>query len=156
MDFDPFAARDRGRMPFLLGLILTPVGAGAGTLALMLIDAQGLSIHPMALLIGTVVGVIMAPPVTLLILPLACYAIEATPYDRQSVHVGVGLLSGTIVMLWMGWHTSSGVTKETLELTLAGAVGGTVCGALQGWAFRRRRVPPDKAAAGSPARPAHS
>jgi hypothetical protein len=144
-------------MPFLFGLILTPVGAAAGTLALMLIDAQGLSMDPMALLVGTVVGIIMAPPVTLLILPLACYTIEATPYDRQSVHVGVGVVSGTIVMLWMGWHTSFGITRETLELTFAGAIGGMVCGGLQGWAFRRRRsISPDRVAAGSPAPPARS
>ena len=143
-------------MPLLLGLLLTPVSAAAGTLALMLIEAQGLSMAPLALLVGTVLGSILGWPVSMLFLPLACYAIEATPYDRQSVHVGVGLVSGVVMMLWMGRRTSLGITRETLELCLAGAVGGTACGALQGWFFMRRRRAADKAAAGSPAPPARS
>jgi hypothetical protein len=127
-----------GSLPFLLSLLLTPVAAAIGTVVLMFFEFDGLTFHPLALLVGTVVGVAFAAPVTLLVLPLGYYLLLGSPYDKCVVHVGIGLISGAVLMLFMGRHTVFGFTAEAFQLSVAGGISGTICACIQWWAFKRR------------------
>ena len=100
---------------------------------------KGVALEPSALLVGIAIGSVFAAPMTLLVLPLASYAIDGRPCDRPLGHAGIGLVAGTAWMLWVGFDDDGGVTTATLEFCLAGAVAGAACGYVQAWVLRHQR-----------------
>jgi hypothetical protein len=150
--------RDRGNMPFLLGLVFTPVGAAAGTLTMILLnlDSGSLWFRIELLPFGTMAGSVLMAPITIIVLPFADLAIRGTRYDAWTVHAGLGFWAGGLWMLglcvWIG--VDARYTRLTLELCLAGAVCGAICGHALWWILKRPHGP--WAEAGSPAPPAHS
>jgi hypothetical protein len=139
-------------LPFLIGLLLTPVGAAIGTL-LTIAFLNALSPHPLlagelvgGIVFGLIPGLFLAAPVTIIALPISCIVLER----RAALGVARLALAGAIlgfivvmaVLLTIWWRDA--VDKSDREfwlLTVAiaanGGLAGAACGALLAAILRR-------------------
>lgn len=142
-------------MAFLLGLLLTPIGAAIGSLLFFLaILFQGGP--PMALLaflqavaFGTAIGMIPATPVSFLILPVAYYVLlDRGVFAGPKMLAIIGATSGFVVSggLLLSFWIQGNQDKDFLfwaiifGVGLDGAVAGGFCGTMLGLIMRRLRT----------------
>ena len=139
-------------MPFLIGLLLTPVGAAMGVVlffAAMLLAAP----HPPSarelvgmIILGLIPGSFLAAPVTVMALPLSytLLARKSAAGLKQLAIAGAvfGFVLVWIAVLWIWWRDPVDKTDRafwllTLGIAADGAVAGATCGAILAAAMRR-------------------
>ena len=133
-------------MPFLVGLLLTPVAALAGTLILVLYALGGgssliMAMLPILLTAGLIEGSVHAAPVTMLALPVT-YAIlrrrSALKVWRLALAGGVAgilsiLLFAVVLAIVGGDQTAA---QDLATITALSSFGGAVAGACFGYVTR--------------------
>lgn len=143
-------------MAFLVGLLLTPVAALAGTLVIVVIGTiGGAPSMPLLIMIGLGAGSLLAAPVTVLALP-ATYALLRR---RSSLRVWRLALAGgaagiVSVLLFEGARhggvVDADVVKGAATVAALGCLAGTLAGACFGYVTRWLRPDAWRGAQASP------
>jgi hypothetical protein len=118
-----------------VGIISTGIAALIGTV-FTLIMTLPLSIlvifFPFLLIVGAALGVVMAAPVTLGLLPLTYQLVRGLPVLAQLIYPAVGLVGGGAIMqLWsvLGLFP---FTQNSHDLFAIGMIPGLIAGAFYG------------------------
>jgi len=142
-------------LPFLIGLLLTPVGAWIGTVLFFSVmtvfsfrEALGPREWGGALLIGTIMGSLFASPVTLLVLPATYAALRrrnTLTLGRLAIAGAVSGLAAVLIVMSLFWgpqklYADLGASALAAGLAADGAVTGAICGALLALITRRSRT----------------
>jgi hypothetical protein len=132
-------------LPFIIGLLLTPVGAAIGAIFFFTVLAltaphppHGNELVGMTIL-GLIPGLFFAAPVTILALPITCIVLNRKSAISMT-HLAIagaafGFLSVLIAVLWIWWRDPVDTTDRefwllTFGIAVDGAVAGAACGAL--------------------------
>jgi hypothetical protein len=148
-------------MLFLVGLLLTPVMALAGTLTVAAIVVLGggslaMAMAPILLIAGMIEGSLHAAPVTMLALP-ATYAVlrryAALKVWRLALAGGVAgialiLLVAVVLAIVVGRFETA--FEDLVTITAVGGFSGVVAGACFAWAMRWLRPDPWRGAQARP------
>ena len=141
-------------MPFVIGILLTPVGALIGTALFYSIFALALDAGPPNVresaaigFVGLVMGTMFATPVTAFVLPVSYLVLRRQ--SRVSVRrltaygAAFGFASVMILVISILWRDDGKIDSTfwgiAVLLAADGAVAGAMCGALLAHIMRRLR-----------------
>lgn len=144
-------------MPFLVGVLLTPVAALAGTLVLVLYllgsgTSLAMAAAPILLVAGLIEGSFHAAPVAMLALPLTYAVLRRRSALTVWRLVLAGGLAGIVViplfaavLAVAGEENGTGLSKDLAVITALGGFTGAVAGACFAYLTRWLRPAPWRA-----------